>query len=337
MPQTRYLGSKLKLAGWLEAVFRGLEFDTALDAFGGTASVSYILKRMGKKVHYNDLLQFNCWVGKALIENDHRRIGPLETATALEAKEYPYQDVIARNFAGIYYLGQENAWLDRVAQNIARVEDQALRAGLYWSLFQSCLSKRPYNLFHRKNLEVRTSDVKRSFGNKATWDRPFEEHFQNFVTEFNHAVFDNQRANLATCMDAMALPTGHDLVYLDTPYVPRVGSITDYAGFYHFLEGICRYEEWESLIDGGSRHRRMVTNPCPWQERKKIGTAFRDLLEKFRASQLVVSYRSDGVPSIEEIIGILKSMGKEVRVESREYRYALSTNRTSSEILIIAT
>ncbi len=48
------------------------------------------------------------------------------------------------------------------------------KAMFLWALFQSCISKRPYNLFHRKNLYVRTADVKRNFGNKTTWDKPFE-------------------------------------------------------------------------------------------------------------------------------------------------------------------
>ena len=34
---------------------RNYEFHTVLDAFGGTRMVSYLFKRMGKRVTYNDL------------------------------------------------------------------------------------------------------------------------------------------------------------------------------------------------------------------------------------------------------------------------------------------
>jgi adenine-specific DNA methylase len=49
-PSTRYQGSKLKLVKWLEETLKDLKFQSVLDAFGGTASVSYMLKGMGKKL-----------------------------------------------------------------------------------------------------------------------------------------------------------------------------------------------------------------------------------------------------------------------------------------------
>ena len=53
-PDTRYMGSKRKLLPALHNIFNELNFDSALDAFSGTASVGYLLKMMGKKVHSND-------------------------------------------------------------------------------------------------------------------------------------------------------------------------------------------------------------------------------------------------------------------------------------------
>ncbi len=47
-----------------------MEFETILDAFGGTGSVSYMFKKQGKQVFYNDYLQFNTMIGQALIENN---------------------------------------------------------------------------------------------------------------------------------------------------------------------------------------------------------------------------------------------------------------------------
>lgn len=36
-----------------------------------------------------------------------------------------------------------------------------------------------------------------------------------------------------------------DLVYIDTPYISEKGSTVDYYGFYHFLEGLLIYDNWE--------------------------------------------------------------------------------------------
>ncbi|MFH1922240.1 MAG: DNA adenine methylase, partial [Planctomycetota bacterium] len=62
-PSTRYQGSKLKLLDFIWNHIKTLDFDTALDAFGGTGCVSYLLKAEGKTVTYNDYLEFNAIVG----------------------------------------------------------------------------------------------------------------------------------------------------------------------------------------------------------------------------------------------------------------------------------
>ena len=79
---------------------------------------------------------------------------------------------IADTFRDIYFLDEENRWLDMVVSNIESLSALYSNAKLrykkaiaYNALFQSCLAKRPYNLFHRKNLDMRTRDVERSFGN----------------------------------------------------------------------------------------------------------------------------------------------------------------------------
>jgi adenine-specific DNA methylase len=57
-PSTRFQGSKLKIVDWIWDAIKDLQFHTALDTFGGTESVGYMLKEKGKKVTYNDILKF---------------------------------------------------------------------------------------------------------------------------------------------------------------------------------------------------------------------------------------------------------------------------------------
>lgn len=45
-PSTRYYGSKRKLLSWLCRHLCTIRFDTVLDAFGGTGSVSLLFKAM---------------------------------------------------------------------------------------------------------------------------------------------------------------------------------------------------------------------------------------------------------------------------------------------------
>lgn len=76
-----------------------------------------------------------------------------------------------------------------VITNMNYLDNEFEYAIAFFALSQSCIIKRPYNLFYRKNLYMRTSNVKRSFGNKKTWDTPFVDWFLKFVKEANHSIF----------------------------------------------------------------------------------------------------------------------------------------------------
>lgn len=336
-PKTRYQGSKYKLKEWINAVLSKLEYDTVLDAFSGTSAISYTLKKNGSQVFSNDLLMSNAITAKALIENNSITVNVDDLAFVLTRDPvYSYKEVIASNFEDIYFLSDENIWLDTITQNIHRVEDPYKKAIMLWALYQSCLSKRPYNLFHRKNLYVRTAIVERSFGNKATWDKPFSEHFIKFVAEANAAVFCNQKDNRAYNSDIMTLnlDVKPDLVYIDSPYIPSSGTLTLYREFYHFLEGLTDYHGWEAQIDHSLKHKGFIKQASVWEDRKQIDKAFDDLFQKFENSHIAVSYRSDGIPSIEALTDKLKHYGKKVTIHHVDYQYALSVKNIQEVVII---
>lgn len=336
-PSTRYQGSKLKLTDWLRDRFSGIPCDGVLDVFGGTGTVSLLFKHEGKRVHYNDYLRWNATVGTALVANGSVRLDPAAARALAAAGDANREDgFISRTFDGIYFTSDENRWLDGIVPAIRALDNEFERAIALYSLYQACLVKRPYNLFHRRNLSLRTADVPRSFGNKATWEKPFTDHFLRFAAEANRCVFDNGRANRATCLDAMDLPADeNDLVYLDPPYVSAKGSAVDYHQFYHFLEGLTGFDDWPGAVDFSSKHRRLIPRPNPWSDRRTIRAAFDDLVDKHRRSTIAISYRSDGIPSIDDLAALLRRHGKTVRIERREdYRYVLSKAATD-EVLVI--
>ncbi|MCW3130305.1 MAG: DNA adenine methylase [Methanophagales archaeon] len=336
LPTTRYQGSKSKIVEWIWEAVKKINFKSVLDAFGGTGIVGYFLKMKGKRVFYNDILKSNYYIGTALIENDAERLSKSDIDFLLQPNpDINYPTFIQDTFSDIYYTDDENRWLDMVIQNIENLDSFYKRTLAYYALFQSCIIKRPYNLFHRKNLYMRTSNVKRSFGNKATWDTPFEEHFLNFVNEANGCVFSNGKKNKALNLDVFDIEGDFDLVYIDTPYISREGVGVDYMEFYHFLEGIVNYQKWKDMIDYRSKHRRIKHNKPVWCDKNKIYTAFNKLFEKFQDASIVVSYRSDGIPSIESLKRILKRYKPVVReVRYGDYKYVLSNN-SSEECLLL--
>jgi len=335
-PSTRFQGSKNKIVNWIWENVKDLEFKSVLDAFGGTGAVGYMFKQKGKQVTYNDILKFNWYIGVALIENnavllDKHDIDFLIT----EYGDIEYPNFVQETFKDIYFTDEENKWIDMVVTNIEHLDNLYKKALAYFALFQSCIIKRPFNLFHRKNLYLRFSDVPRNFGNKTTWDTPFEEHFINFICEANQAIFSNDEQNKALNLDVFDIIEKFDLVYIDTPYISRRGVAADYLNFYHFLEGLVNYPKWHEMIDYGTKNKRLKEQPNLWTDKNTIHNAFDKLFKKFNNSILVVSYRSDGIPSIDEIEKLLKKYKRDVMVKKRQYKYVLSNNH-SEEVLFVA-
>lgn len=325
------------MVDWIWSNVYDLKFDTVLDVFGGTGAVSYLFKRMGKAATYNDKLLFNWNIGYALIQNSSISLEQEEIKSLLiKHQNIAYPSFIQSTFQNIYFTEPENAWLDQTIYNINHFLDHPIKQALArFALFQACIIKRPYNLFHRANLYMRAAEVERSFGNKTTWDTPFDVHFKNFVAEANAAIFDNGRNNMALHLDAFETPTGADLVYIDPPYLNAKGVGVDYRDFYHFLEGLVDYDEWDSKIDYRSRHKRLIPEPSVWNSDKTIYEAFETIIERHQKSILVISYRDDGLPTKAALVNLLKRHKTHVREVKQPQKYALA-KRASHELLLIA-
>jgi len=358
-PTTRYQGSKRKLISWISECLGDRATGSVLDLMSGTASVAYYFKREGCRVACNDYIRCNYMTAIALVENSCVTLGPDDIDFLLQdGEDHPSYTFIRDNFRGFYFTDPENTWLDK---RIARIDELATihagdtlkykRALAFHALSQAALMKRPFNLFHRKNLDVRTNEVARSFGNKTTWERPFEELFRRLCDESNRAVFDNGMQNLAynELAEDLDLSEAFDLVYVDPPYFAqqRERACSDYRFLYHFIEGMARYREWPNLIDWGDARlalRRDYEEGSPYvappsELANTLVGWFRSVLSRWRESILVLSYKSPGVPSAEQLVDLMRELKSTVTVYDRPYTYALSRQngkpRENIELLIV--
>jgi len=345
VPTTRYQGSKRTALPWIYQHVEKLQFHSVLDAFGGTGSVSYLFKLMGKRVTFNDLLLSNYQTGIALIENNSQRLNENDVRFILSQNMNGEFDFIQKTFKNIYYKNAENKWLDNVVHNIKNLSEQysgqrlrIKQALAYHALFQACLRKRPFNLFHRKNLNLRTRRVERNFGNKTTWEQDFDTLFCEFVQELSSRVISNGQRNRAICKDIFNLQaTKYDLVYLDPPYRrPNDYKPKDYHDLYHFLEGLVDYEQWGQKIERTTKHLRRATPRNRWMEKNPLDN-FDYLFAKFKNSIIVVSYGDPGIPSVKEIKNCLKKYKSKVSIRQKRYTYRLnhSNGKGLHEVLII--
>ncbi|MDI6794082.1 MAG: hypothetical protein QME81_14675 [bacterium] len=82
----------------------------------------------------------------------------------------------------------------------------------------------------------------------------------------------------------------------------------------------------------------MKLRPSEWTDKKRIHAAFDRLFQKYQKSIIVVSYRSDGIPSESELAFLLKRYKRNVHIKHfGQYKYVLSTNSESKELLLIGT
>lgn len=348
LPSTRYQGSKRRLSPWLFNAFKEIEFESVLDGFGGSASVSYLLKLMGKSVDFNDILKSNYQTGIALIENDSILLEEADVDFLVADHGLQYPSFIKDTFKDIYFYPAENKWLDMIVHNInnlsEKYEDKDVlrmkQALAFHALFQACLSKRPFNLFHRKNLYLRKAEVTRSFGNKKTWDLKFAKLFKKFAMEASSKVFSNGKNNKAYCSDLLSFNSkNYDLVYLDPPYQrPSENQPKDYLSLYHFLDGLVDYSNWPSRIDSSKKHKPLQKTTSKFDTMSPL-ERIETVVGKFSDSKIAISYGDPGKPTIEELKELLYKYKKNVEVHEVEYSYKLNKKNGDAlqEVLIIGT
>lgn len=317
-PSSRYMGSKHAILPFLHDVLSMLDFTTALDAFSGSAAVSYLLKAMGKSVTSNDFLTFCYHTAQACVANSTEHLSPAEVEQLLTPHPSA-DDFISRTFAGLYFSDEENRLLDNISAHTREMQSQYKQSIAYAALVRACLRRRPRGLF--------TYTGTRYHDGRRDLQLSLEQHFREGVERFNWAVFDNGLKHHALNCDIFELNPHQrfDLVYLDPPYVSP-HSDNDYTRRYHFVEGVTRYWQGLDILENTStkKFRRI---PSRFDSKQTIHGAFSDLFARFRESVIVVSYSSNGIPTREELTELLELYKPHVEVYAWNHRYSFGTHK----------
>ena len=319
-PSTRYMGSKNKLLPYIRDITKQFKYETALDLFSGSCVVSYLFKAEGKTVISSDYMALSSTISKALIENNRETL-PISTAINL-LKESPYSDLfVQQNFKDLYFTDDENVLIDNIRANIKRLRNPYRKAIALASLIRACTKKRPRGVF--------TYTGHRYDDGRKDLRISLENHFLNAVEIFNNAVFDNCKDNLSMRKDAMNSTTAVDLVYMDPPYY-SLHSDNEYVRRYHFVEGIaCDWKEVE--MQWHTKTKKFKNYPTPFSNRTGARDAFDKLFMKYKNSIVIVSYSSNCLPSLDDMVSMLSKYKNTVEVLSLDYRYSFANQ--NEEIL----
>ena len=316
-PSTRFMGSKSKLLPQILEVSRQFQFDSVLDLFSGSGIVGYTFKTCGKKVISNDYMALSSVYTKAMVENN-QVVLDIEVAKKLlkEPKE-TYDTFVQDTFGGLYFSDEENRLIDIVRANSKGIKNPYQKAIALAALTRACTKKRPRGIFTYvgERYDDGRQDLKTSL----------EQHYLRAVKDVNNAVFDNGKANLSRCGDAMTIKQTSDLVYIDPPYYSPL-SDNEYVRRYHFVEGLaCDWRDVE--MQWHTKTKKFKSYPTPFSSRKGAYQAFDKLFRKFKNSILLVSYSSNSLPTLDEMVSLLSKHKSKVEVMKVDYKYSFGTQK----------
>ena len=315
-PTTRYMGSKNKILPYIRDITREFDFSSAIDLFSGSGIVSYMLKSEGKAVISNDYMALGSTFSKALIENNSE-ILPLKLAKKLLCKNEKNDKFVQSNFKDLYFADEENILIDNIRANIRGLRNPYKKALALSALCRACTKKRPRGIF--------TYTGNRYDDGRKDLKTSIEDHFINAVDIFNNAVFDNKKINLSCRKDAMNLTNGGNFVYMDPPYY-SLCSDNEYIRRYHFTEGICC--NWEGVeMQWQTKTKKFKNYPTPFSNKENAKDAFDKLFDKYKKSIILVSYSSNCLPTLDEMVEMLAKYKKDVKVLSIDYRYSFANQK----------
>lgn len=328
-PQLRFMGNKYRLLPWIKEELSALDFHSVLDAFSGSASVSYLFKTMGKQVYSNDFLNFPSVISRAVIENSSIIVSPDEISNL---SDYPSSlksdkelgkcdDFIKRTYEGIFYNPEDLEFLDVISYQISHLICPYKKALSMAALIRSCVKKQPRGVF------TISGDLSRYDDGRRDLKLSLREHFLEQIELYNKSVFDNGQQNNSYSgsvfdFDIQNFPV--DLVYMDPPYVPRSDD-NCYVKRYHFLEGLSKYWKDEEIMYN-TKVRKIPKKYTPFSYRADALDAFEGMFRKFQDSILVLSYSSNGYPDLDVLLTLMEKYKSKVEVKSRDHRYHFGTH-----------
>ncbi len=329
----KYLGSKKYLKGWILDTIVNTTGDLSdfLDGFCGTGVISgEALLRGFKKVTAVDILSANTVILKAFY---HCRVDKKDADSAIDYLNNlrPAAGYITSHFSGSYFIKDNCMIMDAVRDEIERLfatgEINAelhdyLVAGFILSADRISNTIGQYDAYLK---HIGSPSVKEG---KHLVDTRVYSSFRLKSLKTNHTenikVITGDILNITDSINA-------DTAYYDPPYNRR-----QYFSNYHLLENLAVWNK--PPVFGKTkkyRHRKLLS---PFSRKRDVEGAFNTLLTRTKANRIFISYNSEGLLAVDELIGICEKYGT-ITLYSYPYRIfgngaGISVKRRITEYLI---
>ena len=328
MPMTQYLGSKRKLIPWI--ISKLPKCDIVCDAFSGSASVSYHLKKMKKQVISNDYLTSSYMFSKTLIQNQNTKLTNEDKKFLMKSnpdKKYEIQ----KHFSNIFFNNEECKFLDNLHANIINMKNEYKQSIAYSAAIRTCVQKMPGGKFRPNMLKYRDKNF---IHYRPKYTRRIQDTFLDFLNQYNKAIFNNGKKNQSHNKDILELldtSKNIDLVYFDPPYG---GSGFNYQKDYFFSEYFVKDYGKINKFNGATK-----SYPVALENRfgsSKIQQSLKSIFElSNNIPTWVISYNNRSTPKFDDLKQTIEEFRRIDSIHTCDYRYKTGNNKGLEEILFI--
>jgi adenine-specific DNA methylase len=310
------LGAKYTHLGWIKK-FIPSSVKVALDAFAGSQSVAFLFKQLGLKTITNDFLNFNHQIGLALIENKNEKLTQEDLSVLFQpAKNKKEFQLMKSLFSNVFFEENEADFLDNFRANIPLLNSPYKQAMAFAIINRSMTRKVTMGHFGHTQALKYASDAERIKRNRSLI-RPIKEIFEDLLSKYNNAVFDNKQENKSynkNILDLLPMLKNVDIAYFDPPYCD---SHANYQSFYHLLETYTEYWKDKKFINKIKRYEPQRFSG--FDKKKDVISSFEKMFEYSQEIPYwLVSYNDKSYPTINELSKII-SKYRNVTIEVKEY------------------
>jgi adenine-specific DNA-methyltransferase len=297
----KYLGSKRLLR---ERIVDGMlgaagQPRTFLDGFFGTGAVSFALaERCPARITAVDMLHSNCVILRGCTNADVPLDGIMERLNGLPARA----GYISENYADTYFTRENCARMDAIREEIevmqlaGRVgaeQHDVLVASFLLAADRVANTLGQYDAF-LKNIGGRTMVA----GRHLVDDRVRTPFTLQPLSRFPGPAPTIIEGDMLALLPQIET----DIAYFDPPYNQR-----QYCDNYHVLENLGRWEK--PPLSGKTRKFDRSGLRSPFSRKAEASAALRRLVAGVRARHVFLSYSSEGILGVEEIMTTLRTRG----------------------------
>lgn len=342
-----YIGNKRKLLPLIYKAINqtGVKSGTFLDVFAGSGVISRLAKAVGLRVIANDwepyceilnrvYIEMNKspeFAGLGGIENAIAALNALPGSAGYIASHYCPADDENYDCASerMFYTQQNGRRIDAIREQIDswrqdgkinEYEEAALLAPLIYQASYCSNTSGVFKGFHR------------GWGGatKTAWYR-----IRSCLTLDVPVFFNNNQDNHVLREDAsyIAGEVDCDIAYLDPPYNQH-----QYGSNYHLLNTVALWDKPEIskyISNNGVKDKAAIRRD--WRTLRRSAycykssalDAFRELVAKLKARYILVSYSTDGIIDLADLLSSLGQRGDLSVVVKQYKRYRVSSQRPS--------